>query len=291
MTPQAQNVTFVGIGAIGLPMALSVAAAGFDVTGVDFSERQRVAALEQGLPAAADAASAAEADAVIVMVATPDQLSSAALGQDGLVARMRPGSTLIVMSTVGPEAVRSLVAPAAERGIGLVDAPVTGGIARAARGELRMFVSGDPAAIDAGRAVLDAMGAVVHCGAEPGRGQSFKVVNQLLCAVHIVAGAEALALAERLGLDPAEVLDAVADGAAGSFMLSDRGPRMLEGLDAQVASAIGIFVKDSALVSATAAEAGIAVPVLEAAKQKYLDAAEAGLTLKDDSQVIQTYRS
>ena len=105
MTPQAQNVTFVGIGAIGLPMALSVAAAGFDVTGVDFSERQRVAALEQGLPAAADAASAAEADAVIVMVATPDQLSSAALGQDGLVARMRPGSTLIVMSTVGPEAV------------------------------------------------------------------------------------------------------------------------------------------------------------------------------------------
>ena len=256
MTPQAQNVTFVGIGAIGLPMALSVAAAGFDVTGVDFSERQRVAALEQGLPAAADAASAAEADAVIVMVATPDQLSSAALGQDGLVARMRPGSTLIVMSTVGPEAVRSLVAPAAERGIGLVDAPVTGGIARAARGELRMFVSGDPAAIDAGRAVLDAMGAVVDCGAEPGRGQSFKVVNQLLCAVHIVAGAEALALAERLGLDPAEVLDAVADGAAGSFMLSDRGPRMLEGLDAQVASAIGIFVKDSALVSATAAEAG-----------------------------------
>ena len=86
------------------------------------------------------------------------------------------------------------------------------------------------------------------------------------------------------------MLDAVADGAAGSFMLSDRGPRMLEGLDAQVASAIGIFVKDSALVSATAAEAGIAVPVLEAAKQKYLDAAEAGLTLKDDSQVIQTYR-
>ncbi|WP_180536533.1 NAD(P)-dependent oxidoreductase [Micrococcus luteus] len=290
MTPQAQNVTFVGIGAIGLPMALSVAAAGFDVTGVDFSERQRVAALEQGLPAAADAASAAEADAVIVMVATPDQLASAALGQDGLVARMRPGSTLIVMSTVGPEAVRSLVAPAAERGIGLVDAPVTGGIARAARGELRMFVSGDPAAVDAGRAVLDAMGAVVDCGAEPGRGQSFKVVNQLLCAVHIVAGAEALALAERLGLDPAEVLDAVADGAAGSFMLSDRGPRMLEGLDTQVASAIGIFVKDSALVSTTAAEAGIAVPVLEAAKQKYLDAAEAGLTLKDDSQVIQTYR-
>lgn len=291
MAQQHENVTFVGIGAIGLPMALSVSRAGFAVTGVDFSERQRASAQEQGLAAAAEASSAAEADTVIVMVATPDQLASAALGEDGLLARMRRGSTLIVMSTVGPEAVRALVAPAAERGIGLVDAPVTGGTARAARGELRMFVSGDPAAVDAGRAVLQSMGTVVDCGPEAGRGQSFKAVNQLLCAVHIVAGAEALALAERLGLDPAEALAAVADGAAGSFMLSDRGPRMLEGLDAQVASAVGIFVKDASLVSDIAAGAGIEVPVLEAAKQRYLDAAEAGLGLRDDSQVIQLYRS
>lgn len=293
-----QKVTFVGIGAIGLPMATAVAAGGFEVTGVDFSAEQRAAAEQKGLTAAPDAGSAAEADAVIVMVATGDQLRAAVLGSaeggpggEGLLARMRPGAGLIVMSTVGPEAVQELVAPAAERGVHLVDAPVTGGIARAASGDLRLFVSGDPAAVESQRALLESMGTVVGCGAEVGRGQSFKAVNQLLCAVHIVAGAEALALAEKLELEPAEALKAVSGGAAGSFMLSDRGPRMLEGLDAQVASAVSIFVKDSGLVSEIAESTGMELPLLEAAKKKYAEAADAGWAGRDDSQVIQTYRS
>lgn len=291
-----QKVTFVGIGAIGLPMATAVAAGGFEVTGVDFSAEQRAAAEQKGLQAAADAGSAAQADAVIVMVATADQLRAAVLGSDegpggeGLLARMRPGAGLIVMSTVGPEAVQELVGPAAERGVQLVDAPVTGGIARAASGDLRLFVSGDPTAVESQRALLESMGTVVGCGEQVGRGQSFKAVNQLLCAVHIVAGAEALALAEKLGLEPAEVLEAVSGGAAGSFMLSDRGPRMLEGLDAQVASAVSIFVKDSGLVSEIAESVGMEAPLLEAAKKKYAEAADAGWAGRDDSQVIQTYR-
>lgn len=292
-----QKVTFVGIGAIGLPMATAVAAGGFEVTGVDFSAEQRAAAEQKGLAAAPDAGSAAEADAVIVMVATGDQLRAAVLGSaeggpggEGLLARMRPGTGLIVMSTVGPEAVQELVGPAAERGVQLVDAPVTGGIARAASGDLRLFVSGDPTAVESQRALLESMGTVVSCGEQVGRGQSFKAVNQLLCAVHIVAGAEALALAEKLGLEPAEVLEAVSGGAAGSFMLSDRGPRMLEGLDAQVASAVSIFVKDSGLVSEIAESVGMEAPLLEAAKKKYAEAADAGWAGRDDSQVIQTYR-
>lgn len=292
-----QKVTFVGIGAIGLPMATAVAAGGFEVTGVDFSAEQRAAAEQKGLAAAPDAGSAAEADAVIVMVATGDQLRAAVLGSaeggpggEGLLARMRPGTGLIVMSTVGPEAVQELVGPAAERGVQLVDAPVTGGIARAASGDLRLFVSGDPTAVESQRALLESMGTVVGCGEQVGRGQSFKAVNQLLCAVHIVAGAEALALAEELGLEPAEVLEAVSGGAAGSFMLSDRGPRMLEGLDAQVASAVSIFVKDSGLVSEIAESVGMEAPLLEAAKKKYAEAADAGWAGRDDSQVIQTYR-
>ena len=98
------------------------------------------------------------------------------------------------------------------------------------------------------------------------------------------------ALAEKLGLEPAEVLEAVSGGAAGSFMLSDRGPRMLEGLDAQVASAVSIFVKDSGLVSEIAESVGMEAPLLEAAKKKYAEAADAGWAGRDDSQVIQTYR-
>ncbi|GAA1455127.1 NAD(P)-dependent oxidoreductase [Nesterenkonia lacusekhoensis] len=291
-----ERVTFVGIGAIGLPMATAVAAGGFEVTGVDFSAEQRAAAEQKGLQAAADAGSTAHADAVIVMVATADQLRAAVLGSgegaggEGLLARMRPGAGLIVMSTVGPEAVQDLVGPAAERGVQLVDAPVTGGIARAASGDLRLFVSGDPAAVESQQTLLESMGTVVSCGEQVGRGQSFKAVNQLLCAVHIVAGAEALALAEKLDLEPAEVLEAVSGGAAGSFMLSDRGPRMLEGLDAQVASAVSIFVKDSGLVSEIAESVGMEAPLLEAAKKKYAEAADAGWAGRDDSQVIQTYR-
>lgn len=298
--PSRPKVTFVGIGAIGLPMAARVAAAGFDLTAVDFSAAQRTAAQEHGLRAAASAASAAEADAVIVMVATGDQLRSAALGPEergsetqesaGLIAAMRPGARLIVMSTVGPEAVQTLVEPARARGITLVDAPVTGGIARAALGSLRLFVSADLESIEENRELLESMGTIVECGTEIGDGQAFKAVNQLLCSVHIVAAAEALALAQRLGLDPAQVLEAVAEGAAGSFMLSDRGPRMLQGPEAQVASAVGIFVKDASLVSDIAGAHGFEAPLLEAARAKYLEAADAGLARQDDSQVIATYQ-
>ncbi|MGJ9372709.1 NAD(P)-dependent oxidoreductase [Nesterenkonia sp. CF4.4] len=294
------KVTFVGIGAIGLPMASRVAAAGFDLTAVDFSAAQRAAAEELGLRAEDSAASAGVADAVIVMVATGEQLRSATLGSPegephaqesaGLIGAMRPGASLIVMSTVGPEAVQSLVEPARERGITLVDAPVTGGIARAALGALRLFVSADFAGLEENRALLESMGTIVECGTEIGDGQAFKAVNQLLCSVHIVAAAEALALAEKLGLDPTQVLEAVAEGAAGSFMLSDRGPRMLEGPEAQVASAVGIFVKDSSLVSEIASSHGFEAPLLEAARAKYLEAADAGLARHDDSQVIATYQ-
>ncbi|NYJ16695.1 3-hydroxyisobutyrate dehydrogenase [Nesterenkonia sandarakina] len=290
-----QQVTFVGIGAIGLPMAARVASAGFELTTVDFSAEQRAAAAQQGLRAEDSAASAATADAVIVMVATGDQLRSAALGSPdqgsaGLLSAMRPGSSLIVMSTVGPEAVQQLSIPATERGITLIDAPVTGGIARAAEGSLRLFVSAEPTAVEQNRTLLESMGGIVECGTEIGDGQSFKAINQLLCSVHIVAAAEALALADRLGLDQAQVLEAVAEGAAGSFMLSDRGPRMLQGQDAQVASAVGIFVKDSSLVSEIASAHGFQAPMLEAARAKYLEAADAGLTRHDDSQVIVTYQ-
>ncbi|WP_268753770.1 NAD-binding protein [Agrococcus sp. Marseille-P2731] len=135
------------------------------------------------------------------------------------------------------------------------------------------------------------MGAARVVGAEIGRGQSVKVVNQHLCSVHLVAAAEALALGASLGLDRAEVLDLVAGGAAGSWMLSDRAPRMLQGEDAPVLSSIGIFVKDSGLVADAAASAGAEVPVLVAARERLLRAADAGLERRDDSSVIETYPS
>jgi 3-hydroxyisobutyrate dehydrogenase len=280
------TVTFVGTGAIGLPMARRLVDAGHDTTGVDTLPAALERAAAAGVPAVGGFGEAPRAEFVVAMVATPDQLD--ALVTEALAGDVG-GQRWIVMSTVGPESVRAQAARLTGAGAAVVDVPVTGGVARAATGELTLFASGPAADIAAARPVLEALGVVREVGEEVGEGQAIKVVNQHLCAIHIVAAAEALALAGSLGLDQAQVLSLVEQGAAGSFMLSDRGRRMLQGTDVEVASAISIFVKDSGLVSDAAAAVGARTPLLEVARDRYRQAAEAGLTARDDSRVIETY--
>ena len=262
-------VSFVGIGAIGLPMAHRLVDAGHRTTGVD------------RLPAALERAAAVGVPAV-------GSFAEDALVTDALAGDVS-GQRWIVMSTVGPESVREQAARLVGAGATVIDAPVTGGVARARTGELTLFASGRAADIAAARPVLDPLGVVREVGDEVGDGQAIKVVNQHLCAVHIVAAAEALALAGALGLDQRQVLSLVEQGAAGSFMLSDRGPRMLEATDVEVASAIGIFVKDSGLVADAARAVAAQTPLLDVARARYDQAAEAGLIARDDSRVIETY--
>ncbi|MHA6623389.1 NAD(P)-dependent oxidoreductase [Pseudonocardia sp. DLS-67] len=280
------TVTFVGTGAIGLPMARRLVDAGHDTTGVDTLPAALERAAAAGVPAVDGFGAAPRAEFVVAMVATPDQLD--ALVTEAL-ARDVGGQRWIVMSTVGPESVRAQAARLTGAGAAVVDVPVTGGVARAATGELTLFASGPAADVAAARPVLEALGVVREVGGEVGAGQAIKVVNQHLCAIHIVAAAEALALAGSLGLDRAQVLSLVEQGAAGSFMLSDRGRRMLQGTDVDVASAISIFVKDSGLVADAAGAVGARTPLLEVARERYLRAAEAGLIARDDSRVIETY--
>jgi 3-hydroxyisobutyrate dehydrogenase-like beta-hydroxyacid dehydrogenase len=231
------------------------------------------------------------ADAVIVMVATPDQLHQALFGPRGAAAGLPHGAVFVVMSTVGVEAVSAAAARLATSSAQLIDAPVTGGVSRARTGELVIFAGGDADAVVRVQPIFAVLGKrVVMCGPRVGDGQAFKLVNQLLCSVHLVAAAEALAFAERLGLDSAQVLEAVGDGAAGSFMLNDRGPRMLAADTPPVLSSINIFVKDSGLVLDAARECGAEVPVLTAAAHQFLAAARDGLGSADDSSVIETLR-
>ncbi len=287
MTASSPTVAFVGVGAIGLPMASQLAAAGVRVIAVDPFAVARERAAEAGMQPAAEIAEAAEATVVIVMVATPAQLDT--LISDALAAGIVPGTTWVIMSTVGPEAVVAAGDRISAAGGHVVDAPVTGGVARARTGTLTIFAAGGTEALAATAPLLERLGTVRVVGAEIGRGQAIKVVNQHLCAVHIVAAAEALALAERLGLDPAEVLPLLESGAAGSWMLADRGPRMLQGTDAEVTSQITIFVKDSGLVADAARAADAETPLLDAARERYLAAADLGLGTRDDSRVIETY--
>lgn len=288
MSETRRSVTFIGLGAIGLPMVQRVNRAGFGATGVDPFLAARERAGISGIDAVAEIGAAPRADIVIVMVATPAQLET--LVDQGIAADAVRDRTWVVMSTVGPDAVRATGARLAEHGARVVDAPVTGGVARARTGELTIFAAGAADDIAAVRPVLDTLGDVRVVGEGIGDGQAIKVVNQHLCSVHIVAAAEALSLASDLGLDPAQVLPLVESGAAGSWMLSDRGPRMLESGDVEVTSQIGIFVKDSGLVFDAARAAGSETPLLDASRDRYLAAEQAGLGTSDDSRVIETYR-
>lgn len=279
------NVTFVGIGAIGLPMALQIQGAGHQVTGVDLSDAVIANAKACGIDMVSSISEAPPADAVVVMVATPEQLA----GLVGRVTEPVRGQLWIIMSTVGPQSVREQGGILQRLGAHVVDAPVTGGVARAKTGELVIFAAGAAEDMAAARAVLDAMGSVRVTGQKLGDGQSIKVVNQHLCSVHLAAAAEALNLARSLGLDQAAVLSLVEKGAAGSWMLSDRGPRMVQGTDVMVTSAVNIFVKDSGLVADAGVACGAQLPLLEIAHQRFCRAAEMGLGQRDDSRVIETW--
>ncbi|WP_208646969.1 NAD(P)-dependent oxidoreductase [Buttiauxella warmboldiae] len=280
------NVIFVGLGAIGLPMAVQIHQAGHRVLGVDIAQASRQRALQQGIEAVEQFSQTVAAEVVIVMVATPNQLET-------LVSEALPqvsGQYWVIMSTVGPEAVKLAHTRLQQAGATVIDAPVTGGTARASTGELVIFAAGDAQAISHVESVLNAMGTISVISNQVGAGQSIKVINQHLCSVHIVAAAEALNLAATLGLDPAQVLPLIKAGAAGSWMLSDRGPRMLQATDVEVSSAINIFVKDSGLVSEAAAAHHAEVPLLQVAHARFLAAAQAGLGLRDDSRVIETWQ-
>ena len=293
------RIGWLGLGAMGAPMASCLARAGHDVAGYDVVPG-RAASLAAARLRAADtiAAAARDADLVAVMVATPGQLEQVLsslmgpAGPDGPDGpALAPGTIVMITATVGPEAVATAAGRLAGPGVTVVDAPVSGGVARAAAGDLLIMVSGPADAIRRIQPVLDALARNAPVvGASPGDGQRMKLVNQLLCGVHIAAAAEALAFAGALGLDPAECWRVLRGGAATSFMFEDRGARMAEGQFGEVRSALDIFVKDMGLVGAAADEAGAWVPLAAAARQLYARGHDLGLGRLDDSALIEVLR-
>ncbi|HJQ28537.1 MAG TPA: NAD(P)-dependent oxidoreductase, partial [Rubrobacter sp.] len=218
------------------------------------------------------------------------QAEDALFGGDGAAEALAVGAAVVVMSTVGPEAVRGLEGRLDERGIRLLDAPVSGGVARAERGDLLIMAGGPEDLFEELRPVLEAMGSTVaHCGGSVGDGQSVKLVNQLLCGVHIAAAGEALAYAEAMGLDPRTVFETIRHGAANSFMLEDRGERMLEREFIPAKSALDIFVKDMGLVRDAAGERGFETPLADAAHRLYELGSSRGLGGEDDSGVVRVF--
>jgi 3-hydroxyisobutyrate dehydrogenase-like beta-hydroxyacid dehydrogenase len=266
--------------------------AGFEVKVFDVLDERTHPLIELGAVSAASLGEAAEGtEALVLMVANTEQARGVLFGEGGAAEALPEGAAVVIMSTIGPEAVRELADALAERDLRTLDAPVSGGVARAEKGDLLIMAGGPENLFEELHPVLGAMGSsVVHCGPRVGEGQAVKLVNQLLCGVHIAAAAEALAYAEALGLDPRFVFETIRHGAANSFMLEDRGERMLKQEFVPPKSALDIFVKDMGLVRKAAEERGFETPLSSVAFRAYLAGHDAGLGAEDDSGVIRVFR-
>ncbi len=286
------QVGWLGLGAMGAPMAARAARAGHVVRGYDIVPGRAAALAADGVrPADTVAAAVGGADLIVIMVATPEQLEETLFAHGGAAGALAAVRIVVIMATVGPEAVVSAADRLAAGGVAVVDAPVSGGTARAASGDLLIMVSGPEEPVARAQPVLSALArSAPVVGPSPGDGQRMKLVNQLLCGVHIAAAAEALAFAEALGLTAAECWRVLREGAAASFMLDDRGARMAEGQFEPARSALDIFVKDMGLVGAAAEQAGAAAPLAAAARRLYVRGHDLGLGRLDDSVLIEVLR-
>ena len=285
------HVGFIGLGAMGLPMAAHLSAKGFDVAAFDLRAASVDAAAEAGARRAQSAADAARGAGILVLMVVNAAQAAAVLFDGGALDALDADGTVILMATCAPAEVEALDARIAAAGRHLVDAPVSGGVVGARAGTLTIMAAAPAATFAAVKPVLDAMGdKVFHVGERPGQGAMVKTVNQLLCGVHIAAAAEALSLAGKAGLDGELLLRILGGSAAASWMLNNRGPRMLQDAP-EVASAVDIFVKDLGIVLDAGRDSRAALPLAAAAHQMFLAASGLGHGSEDDSQVLAAYRA
>lgn len=282
------RVGVIGLGSMGLGMARSLLAAGHEVVGCDVNAAACAAfKAAGGAIAEGPAAAARGADALVVVVVTADQ-TAAVLSHDVLSGMAQDG-VVISCATMAPERAVALAAKVAGAGRLYLDAPMSGGAAKASQGALTMMAAGSPEAFARARPALEAMAAKVYeLGAEPGKGAAVKIVNQLLAGVHIAAMGEALAFAKRMDLDLAQVFEVITSSAGNSWMFENRAPHVLTG-DYRPTSAVDIFVKDLGIVSDIGRAAKFPLPIAGAALQMFLMASAAGMGADDDSSVVRVY--
>lgn len=285
------TIAFVGLGAMGLPMANNLIKRQHKVRGFDFKPEALAAHATNGGTACASAKEAATgADALVLMVVNGAQARSV-LFDAGALEALNPGAVVMLMATCSASDAKAIGEAIHKSGRKFVDCPVSGGVVGATAGLLTIMAAAPDADFAAAEPVLSAFGdKVFRVGTVWGQGSTVKTLNQLLAGVHIAAAAEAMALAEKAGLDTQLMLQILGNSAAGSWMLNNRGPRMLEA-EPGVTSAVDIFVKDLSLVLDAGRAEKVALPLSAASHQMFLAASGAGHGAADDSQVIRAYRA
>ena len=276
------RIGFVGLGNMGAPMAAKLAAAGHQLHGFDLSGNA-----PDGVTLMDDAASAAEA-AEVVITMLPDGAVLRAVAAEILPA-MADGSILIDCSTVDVESARAVAADAEARSIAMLDAPVSGGAAKALEGDMTIMASGSNEAFEKAKPATDAIANKVYrLGLAAGAGSRVKMINQLLAGVHIAATAEAMTLGIKAGVDPKTLYDVICASAGQSWMFENRGPHIVDG-DYDPKSAVDIFVKDLGIVTSEGQRQDFPLPLAETALQQFKAAQDAGLGREDDSAVAKIY--
>src|SRR5246500_5013653 len=284
------RVAVIGLGSMGFGMAASLRRAGFDVIGCDVSADIVARFVADGGNAAKTPAEAAKgADIVVSVVLNAAQTEAILFGKDGVSDTLAKGAVFVSSATMDPDVARRLAKQLEPTGRHYLDAPISGGAQRAAQGELTILASGSAAAFAKARPALDAMAAKLYeLGEEPGQGAAFKMVNQLLAGVHIVAASEAMGFAARPGLALRKVYEVITASAGNSWMFENRMPHVLDG-DYTPRSAVEIFVKDLGIIQDMARSARFPVPVSAAALQMFLMTAAAGMGRDDDASVARMY--
>jgi len=242
-----------------------------------------------GVACASPAELAARCDVIVSVVVNAAQTESVLFGEGGCVAAMKPGSVFVMCSTVDPGWSMALEARLAALDILYLDAPISGGAAKASSGEMTMMTSGRPEAYAVAGSLLDAMAAKVYrLGDQAGAASKVKIINQLLAGVHIAAAAEAMALGLREGVDPAALYEVITHSAGNSWMFENRMAHVLAA-DYTPLSAVDIFVKDLGLVLDMARASKFPLPLSSTAHQMFMQASTAGFAKEDDSAVIKIF--
>lgn len=295
MTNQYEGKTLgvLGLGSMGYGAAVSALRRGVPTWGMDTrAEARDKFAADGGQVTDSLAELAAQCDVVVVLVVNAAQTEDVlfgADGQSGLCAALKPGSVIIASATVDPTLPPLWEARLAERGLWLIDGPVSGGAKKAADGQMTVMASGRPEAFAAAGALLESIaGKVYQLGDRAGIGSTVKMVNQHLAGVHIATACEAMALGMRAGADPHKLYEVICNSAGMSWMFQNRVPHILEG-DYTPLSAVNIFIKDLGIVLDAARKLQFPLPLAAQAHQLYLATAAAGHGAEDDSAVIKFY--
>ena len=282
----AEQIGFVGLGIMGKPMARNLMQAGYALTVYDIvGEPVEELAIEGATPAASSAEVAATTDKIITMLPDSADSERAILGPNGVLEGAKPGSIVIDMSSISPIVSQKIAAECARQGVAMLDAPVSGGEPGAINGTLAIMVGGPQEIFDQCVDLLRVMGGNVALTGEVGAGNTTKLANQIIVALNITALSEALVLAQKAGVDPEKVFQAIRGGLAGSAVMEAKGPMMLD-RNFQAGFRIRLHQKDLRNVLQAAQELNVPLPATALVQQMLGALVNAGESEADHSAIL-----